>query len=114
MGRAPATSLLKATADGNARIDACETDLARESKEARQLVLTVKKLDYGNAAQVRLLLTVADVTDARLAEKLTDDILRQKNDLIREKAILLQELQHRVGGRPAWPLPNRHGGAVEA
>jgi two-component sensor histidine kinase len=38
---------------------------------------------------VRLLLSVADVTDARAAEKLKDDLLR-------EKAILLQEIQHRV------------------
>jgi two-component sensor histidine kinase len=33
--------------------------------------------------------SIADVTDARVAEKLKDDLLR-------EKAILLQELQHRV------------------
>ena len=59
-------------------------------------MLNVKKLDYGNADEVRLLLAVADVTDARLAEKLKDDMLRQKDDLAREKAILLQELQHRV------------------
>jgi two-component sensor histidine kinase len=38
---------------------------------------------------VRILLGVADVTDARAADKLKDDLLR-------EKAILLQEVQHRV------------------
>ena len=38
---------------------------------------------------MRILLTAADVTDARLAEKVKDDLLR-------EKAILLQEVQHRV------------------
>ena len=38
---------------------------------------------------MRLLLSVSDVTDARLAERLKDDLLR-------EKAILYQELQHRV------------------
>ncbi len=36
-----------------------------------------------------MLLTVSDVTDARLADRL-------KDDLVREKAILFQELQHRV------------------
>jgi two-component sensor histidine kinase len=36
-----------------------------------------------------LLLTLADVTDARVAEQLKDDLLR-------EKAILLREIQHRV------------------
>ncbi len=36
-----------------------------------------------------MLVSVLDVTDARIAEKLKDDLLR-------DKAILLQELQHRV------------------
>src|SRR3546814_8714869 len=55
----------------------------------RRLVLSAQKLDYGDMEQVRLLLTISDVTDARSSEKLKDDLLR-------EKAILLQELQHRV------------------
>lgn len=52
-------------------------------------MLNAQKLNYGNTDQIRLLLSVSDVTDARLAEKLKDDLLR-------EKAILLQEVQHRV------------------
>src|SRR3546814_3623809 len=55
----------------------------------RRLVLNAQKLDYGDTEQVRLLLTISDVTEARISEKLKDDLLR-------EKAILLQELQHRV------------------
>lgn len=81
-------SLLAATLSGHARIDAYEMDLRRDS-ELRRLVLNAQKLDYGDAEQVRLLLTVSDVTEARLSEKLKDDLLR-------EKAILLRELQHRV------------------
>ena len=38
---------------------------------------------------MRLLVAVSDVTDARIAEKLKDEMLK-------EKAVLLQELQHRV------------------
>jgi len=68
-------SLIKATAAGNAQIDAYEMDLAREGHETRRLVLNVKKLDYGDADHVRLLLAVADVTDARQAEKLNDEML---------------------------------------
>ncbi|MEI9927743.1 MAG: sensor histidine kinase [Sphingomonas sp.] len=52
-------------------------------------MLNARKLDYGDSANIRLILAVADVTDARLGE-------RVKDDLLREKAILLQELQHRV------------------
>lgn len=83
------SSLLHATAAGAANIDAYEMDLDREGQASRRLVLNAQKLDYGDPAHIRLLLSVSDVTDARLAEKLKDDLLR-------EKAILLQEVQHRV------------------
>ncbi|MFZ5707437.1 MAG: sensor histidine kinase [Pseudomonadota bacterium] len=81
-------SLLAATLSGNARIEAYEMNL-KGASASRRLVLNAQKLDYGDAEQVRLLLTISDVTDARISEKLKDDLLR-------EKAILLQELQHRV------------------
>lgn len=82
-------SLLSATANGHAAIDAYEFDLVRDGVEPRRLVLNAHKLDYSGSGDVRLMLSVSDVTDARIAEKLKDDLLR-------EKAILLQELQHRV------------------
>jgi two-component sensor histidine kinase len=82
-------SLLTATLSGNASVEAYEMDLVVAGVEPRRLVLNAQKLVYGRDAPVRLLLAVADVTDARLAEKL-------KDDLVREKAILLQEVQHRV------------------
>jgi two-component system, sensor histidine kinase PdtaS len=82
-------SLLKATAAGSARIDAYEMDLKRPGKVTCRLVINARKLDYFDAGNVRLVMSAADVTDARIAEKLKDDLLR-------EKAILLQELQHRV------------------
>ena len=43
----------------------------------------------GDVGPIRLLLTINDVTQARADAKLKDDLLR-------EKAILLQELQHRI------------------
>ena len=82
-------SLLRATASGAANIDAYEMDLRRPDRDTRRLILNARKLDYGQPDHVRLVLTVADVTDVRIADKLKDDLLR-------EKAILLQELQHRV------------------
>jgi len=82
-------SLLNATLSGHAKIAAYEMDLQRTDGEPRQLVLNAQKLDYGADEAVRILLTVSDVTDARAAEKL-------KDNLIREKAVLLQEVQHRV------------------
>ena len=82
-------SLLRATLSGAAKVDAYEMDLTRAGRGPRRLVLTAHRLDYADNADVRLLLAVSDVTDARLAARLKDDLLR-------EKAILFQELQHRV------------------
>ncbi|HST35260.1 MAG TPA: histidine kinase dimerization/phosphoacceptor domain -containing protein, partial [Allosphingosinicella sp.] len=82
-------SLLKATAAGAAEIDAYELDLARDGKVTRQLVVNARRLDLADLAGDRLLVAVADVTEARVNAKLKDDLLH-------EKAILLQELQHRV------------------
>jgi two-component sensor histidine kinase len=82
-------TLLKATASGYAEIDSYEIDLTRNGRENRRLVLNAHKLEYGNEENVRLLVAVSDDTDARIAEKLKDDMLK-------EKAVLLQELQHRV------------------
>ena len=82
-------TLLRAIAAGRVELDAYEMDLDRKDRPSRRLVLKAQKLDYADADNVRMLVTVVDVTDARAAEKLKDDLLR-------EKAILLQELQHRV------------------
>jgi len=82
-------SLLRATASGYAKVDGYEVDLCRDGREKRRLVVNAQKLDYGDEEDVRLLLSVSDVTDARVAEKLKDDMLQ-------EKGVLLQERQHRV------------------
>ena len=82
-------SLLQATVAGVANINAYEVDLTREGHEPRKLVLNAQKLDYFDADSIRLVLSVTDVTAARLADKL-------KDDLVREKQVLLQELEHRV------------------
>ena len=82
-------SLLRATIAGAAEIDAYEMDLVREGKATCRLILSAHKLDYFDTEKVRVVLAATDVTATRLAE-------RQKDDLVREKQILLQELQHRV------------------
>jgi len=82
-------SLLQATISGAAEIDAYEMDLVRNGKRTCRLILSAHKLDYFDTEKVRVVLAATDVTAARLAE-------RQKDDLVREKHVLLQELQHRV------------------
>ncbi len=82
-------SLLRVTLSGAADVGAYEMDLERAGREARRLVITAHRLDHSDTHETRLLLAVSDVTDARLAERLKDDLLR-------EKALLYRELQHRV------------------
>ena len=82
-------SLLRATASGSARIDAYEIDLRRPNLQTRNLVVNARTLDDGDRDRIRLLVAVTDVTDARAETRL-------KDDLVRDKAILLQEVQHRV------------------
>ena len=82
-------SLLRATMMGAAEIDAYEMDLVREGKSTCNLILSAHKLDYFDTDKVRVVLAATDVTQTRQAE-------RRKDRLIREKQILLQELQHRV------------------
>jgi two-component sensor histidine kinase len=82
-------SLLSATASGSARIEAYEIDLVRRNQKNRQLIVNAHTLDDGDTEHVRLLVAVNDVTDARAEARL-------KDDLVRDKAMLLQEVQHRV------------------
>ena len=82
-------SLLRATISGAAEIDAYEMDLVRSGQATCKLILSAHKLDYFDTEKVRVVLAATDVTAVRLAE-------RQKDDLVHEKHVLLQELQHRV------------------
>jgi two-component sensor histidine kinase len=82
-------SLLRATIAGAAEIDAYEMDLVREGRATCRLILSAHKLDYFDTEKVRVVLAATDVTASRLAET-------QKDNLVREKHVLLQELQHRV------------------
>lgn len=81
-------SLLKATFAGTAAVDAYEMDLVRPGQEPVSVVLNAQKIDYdGDTALIAL--TITDVTSARLAVKINDDLMK-------EKEVLMQELQHRV------------------
>ena len=82
-------SLLRAIGSGVAAVDVYEMDLVRTDHSPRRLVVRAHTLDYCDPENVLIVLSIEDVTEARLAEKLKDDLLR-------EKQILLQELQHRV------------------
>ena len=82
-------SLLRATITGNATVEAYEMNLVREGHSTACVVVNAQRLDLGGDQNPMIALTVTDVTSARLAAKL-------KDELVQEKQVLLQELQHRV------------------
>lgn len=82
-------ALLLATAAGDAAVVDYEMNLAVEGAAGRCLVINAHKLDYPGDDRAMVLLSVEDVSEARSRE-------RQKDRLVQEKAVLLQELQHRV------------------
>jgi two-component sensor histidine kinase len=82
-------SLMTAVGSGEADVDAYELDFSHPINGLRRLALNLHRLDFSTGAKTRLMLTVVDLTDVRAEAVLRDN-------LIREKDILLQEVQHRV------------------
>jgi two-component sensor histidine kinase len=80
---------LTATAAGEPAVDGWEMDFQRGGADPRRLVLSMQKLADPDPAAIWLLVTVDDVTEARAR-------LQQAEHLLREKSVLLQELQHRT------------------
>jgi two-component sensor histidine kinase len=82
-------SLLMTTAAGDPPIEAYEFDLRRSGPEALRLSVHAQRLAYLDLDQIRLLVAVTDVTEARADAK-------AKETLTRENVVLLQEVRHRV------------------
>lgn len=82
-------SLIEATASGDATIESYELDLDGPDGAVRKLVLNVRKLAYGDRRQTRLMVAVADETQARVMAA-RGRVLSEKN------ALLVQEMRHRI------------------
>jgi chemotaxis protein methyltransferase CheR len=73
-----------------------ETDLAPPGASTRRLIVDVKSVLQIDAINTRLLMSITDVTQTRRAERMNVALLLEKDHLLRERDILLQEMQHRV------------------
>ena len=69
---------------GAAKIEAYEMDLRRPGERTRRLVIHAQRLVYLDLENVRLVMAVCDVTDARANEKIKDDVLQQNLVLLQE------------------------------
>lgn len=82
-------SLLSAVVSGGAKVEDYELDLRTRSRGVRRLCVNAHRLNYDDHEAVRLFVTITDVTEARANDRLRDE-------LVHEKSVMLQELQHRV------------------
>jgi chemotaxis protein methyltransferase CheR len=63
----------------------------------RTMLLNARKVFYEGNSHTTLLLGIEDVTARRALERERDDMLQKLQALLREKDVLLEELEHRVG-----------------
>jgi two-component sensor histidine kinase len=73
-----------------------EIDLRRRGIDTRRLIVNAQRVVQGDVATVLVLLTINDVTNARRVAEVNVSLLLEKDDLLRERAVLLQEMQHRI------------------
>jgi two-component sensor histidine kinase len=73
-----------------------ETDLVRADTPLRRLQVNVHTVIHGAPPDTRALMAITDVTQVRHAERLNITLLLEKDGLLRERAILLDEMQHRI------------------
>jgi len=92
--------LLQSTAEGMTPIEAYEMDLKRPGQPDRRLVVNAQKIAFGGPDELRLLVAIADVTDARAAARKGLELLRanaaRNEELALENQTLMQEIRHRV------------------
>jgi len=82
-------TLLDASVSGEAQTDDCEMEIRPLKGPVRSLIAQARRLNYLDLDQVRILVAVSDVTEARAGVALNEDALRQNG-------VLLQEVRHRV------------------
>jgi two-component sensor histidine kinase len=62
----------------------------------RTMLLNARKVIYDNSDTSTILLAFLDVTERRIIEREKAELLSQAEELLRQKQMLLQEMQHRV------------------
>lgn len=81
--------LVGSTASDDVNVEAYEMELRRPGRVVRCLVVNVTRLALGASADVRLLVSIIDVTEARA-------LARVGVTLAHDNAVLMQEVRHRV------------------
>jgi two-component sensor histidine kinase len=62
----------------------------------RTMLLNARKVRYDTNADTEILLAFTDVTDQRVVDQAKDNLHEKTEELLRQKQVLLQEMEHRV------------------
>ncbi len=62
----------------------------------KSMLLNARKVIYDDSPNATILLAFSDVTERRLVEREKQDLLDRTEELLRQKQVLLQEMEHRV------------------
>jgi two-component sensor histidine kinase len=62
----------------------------------RRVRVNVQTVVHGDGRDTRVLMAITDITRVRESEELNVTLLLEKDSLLRERAILLDEMQHRI------------------
>ncbi|MET1025571.1 MAG: histidine kinase dimerization/phosphoacceptor domain -containing protein [Dongiaceae bacterium] len=89
-------ALLEKIGGGSAALEAFEVDRDFPGIGRRAMLLNARKVFYEDSSHTTILLAIEDVTERRAAEREKADLLCQTEELLRQKEVLLQEMQHRV------------------
>jgi len=88
--------LLETIIPERAAMDGFEVEHDFPNVGHRTMLLNARKVLYEDSAKTTILLAFTDVTQRRVIEKEKSDLLEQTEELLRQKRVLLPEMQHRV------------------
>jgi len=88
--------LLETIIPERAAMDGFEVEHDFPNVGHRTMLLNARKVLYEDSAKTTILLAFTDVTARRAIEKEKADLHEQTEELLRQKRVLLQEMQHRV------------------
>ncbi len=88
--------LLESIIPRQAAMDGFEVQHDFPALGQRTMLLNARQVIYEGSPDSTILLAFVDVTERRAAERKKDDLLHQTEEWLRQKDVLLQEMQHRV------------------
>jgi chemotaxis protein methyltransferase CheR len=88
--------LLETIIPERAAMDGFEVTHAFPGLGRRTMLLNARKVLYETSSEIAILLAFTDVTEQRAIEQAKDHLHQRTEELLREKDVLLQEMEHRV------------------